>query len=182
MVHHHQPGDDAGILSRHHALEARISSHLCTLRPKRGKRILEHDFSENKLWLVKWLIDEPPGGTWENRETLNDVEAFQHYCTANTSNAFLPRSHPLWEASMPSTQRRTAAQLKVLEQAQDISIGTSMLPVYTDTGVYRGGRNTRHKRIKSNRNFLFLVFFGFSFRYLLGLFSNSFNLGGSVVW
>jgi len=123
MVHHHQPGDDAGILSRHHALEARISSHLCTLRPKRGKRILEHDFSENKLWLVKWLIDEPPGGTWENRETLNDVEAFQHYCTANTSNAFLPRSHPLWEASMPSTQRRTAAQLKLPEPPQDRVIG-----------------------------------------------------------
>ena len=28
--------------------------------------MLEHDFSdpENKLWQVKWLIDEP-GGTWE---------------------------------------------------------------------------------------------------------------------
>ena len=28
--------------------------------------ILKHDFSDtkNKLWLVKWLIDEPPGGTW----------------------------------------------------------------------------------------------------------------------
>ena len=30
----------------------------------------------------------------------------------NELNAFLPRSHPLREASMPSTQRRTAAQLK----------------------------------------------------------------------
>jgi hypothetical protein len=23
---------------------------------------------KNKLWLVKWLIDEPPRGTWGNRE------------------------------------------------------------------------------------------------------------------
>ena len=59
--------------------------------------ILEHDFSDpkNKLWLVKWLIDEPPGDTWENRETLKDVEAFHQYCAANKLNAFLPRSPPL---------------------------------------------------------------------------------------
>jgi hypothetical protein len=75
------------------------------------------------MWLVKWLIDEPPGGTWENRETLKDVEAFHHYCAAHKLNAFLPRSHPLWEASMPSTQRRTAAQLKVPEPPQDTVIG-----------------------------------------------------------
>jgi hypothetical protein len=76
--------------------------------------ILEHDFSDpsNKPWLMKWLIDEPPGGTWENRETLKDVEAFHHYCAANKLNAFLPRYHTLWEVSMPSTQRRTAAQQK----------------------------------------------------------------------
>ena len=49
------------------------------LRRKRGKL----NFGpSNKVWLVKWLIDEPPGGTWENREALNDVEAFHHYCAA----------------------------------------------------------------------------------------------------
>jgi len=83
--------------------------------------IVEHDFSDptNKLWLVKWLVDEPPGGTWENRETLKDVEAFHHYCAAHKLNAFLPRAHPLWEASMPKAQRRTAAQWKVPEPPQD---------------------------------------------------------------
>ena len=86
---------------------------------------MEHDFSEpkNKLWLVKWLIDEPPGGTWENRETLKDVEAFHHCCAAKKLNVFLPRSQPLWEASMPSTLRRTAAQLKVPEPPQAVVIG-----------------------------------------------------------
>ena len=83
--------------------------------------IVEHDFSDptNKLWLVKWLVDEPPGGTWENRETLKDVEAFHHYCAAHKLNTFLPKSHPLWEASMPKAQRRTAAQWKVPEPPQD---------------------------------------------------------------
>ena len=59
--------------------------------------IVDHDFSDltNKLWLVKWLVDEPPGGTWETRETLKDVEAFHHYCAAHKLNAFLPKSHPL---------------------------------------------------------------------------------------
>ena len=59
--------------------------------------IVEHDFSDptNKLWLVKWLVDEPPGGTWENRQTLKDIEVFHHYCAAHKLNAFLPKSHPL---------------------------------------------------------------------------------------
>ena len=89
-------------------------------------KFLDHDFSDpknnNKLCLVKWLIEQPPGGTWENRETLNDVEAFHHFCAAKKLNAFLPKSHRLWEASMPSTQRRTAAQLKMPEP-QDMFIG-----------------------------------------------------------
>ena len=76
-----------------------------------------------KFGAVKWLIDEPPGGTLENRETLKDDKAFHHYCAANKLNAFLPRSHPLWEASMLSTQRWTAAQLKARTTPDTVIIG-----------------------------------------------------------
>jgi len=51
------------------------------------------------------------------------VEAFHHICATNKLNVFLPSTHPLWEASMPSTQRRTAAQLKVPEPPQVTVIG-----------------------------------------------------------
>ena len=60
-------------------------------------------------------------GTWETRETLKDVKAFHHYCAAHKLNAFFPKSHPLWEASMPKAQKRTAAQLKVPEPPQYVA-------------------------------------------------------------
>ena len=101
--------------------------------------------------LVKWLIDEPPGGTWENRETLKDVEAFHHYCAANKLNAFLPRSHPLWEASMPSTQRRTAAQLKVPEPPQDTVIGPRPEKKKRKTGHKDSGNNGHSNRSGETR-------------------------------
>ena len=71
MVYHHQPGDDEGILCRHHAFEA-FYYDLDFVTPWNiaGRdsdksvvsKVLEHDFSDpkNKLWLVKWLVNESP--------------------------------------------------------------------------------------------------------------------------
>jgi len=57
-----------------------------------NKVAAEHDFSDlnKKLWLVKWIIGDPPGGTWE---TLKDID-FHHYCASNKLNVFLSTFHP----------------------------------------------------------------------------------------
>jgi hypothetical protein len=73
-------------------------------------QILEHDFSdtENKLWPVQRHGDDAPSNTWENLSTLKDVEAFHQYCAKHRLNAFLPKEHPQFSASKPSTQRRNS--------------------------------------------------------------------------
>ena len=88
-------------------------------------QILEHDFSdtENKLWLVQWHGDDAPSNTWENLSTLKDVEAFHQYCATHRLNAFLPKEHPQFSASKPSTQRRKPEQFATPQVPVEEPIG-----------------------------------------------------------
>jgi hypothetical protein len=73
------------------------------------KKILRHDFSDpaNKRWLVLWAVDETEEETWEPLEVLKDVEAFHHYCASHGLDAFLPKEHPRFSASVPQMKRLT---------------------------------------------------------------------------
>ena len=68
--------------------------------------------------------DDAPNNTWENHATLNGVEAFHQYCATHRLNAFLPKEHPQFSASKPSTQRKTPDQY-AKPQAPSAIIGTA---------------------------------------------------------
>jgi len=71
-------------------------------------RILGNACSDimNKRWLGEWLGDDSPH-TWERHSRMwrNSANTVQH-----TLDAFLPRDHPEYSASKPSTQRRAPAR------------------------------------------------------------------------
>ena len=88
-----------------------------------------------KVWQAKfWSITSATPRTWENRETIKDVETFHHHCGANKLNAFLQRSHPPWERRC-----RAHSDWKVAEP-QDTVIG----PVAENKK--RGNRSPRQRR------------------------------------
>ena len=58
------------------------------------EKIVDHDFSNfnDKRWLVqRWSGTKTPDKTWDNYETLKDVEAFHHYCEALQLDPFPPK-------------------------------------------------------------------------------------------
>jgi hypothetical protein len=85
-------------------------------------RILDHDFSDttDKRWLVEWFGADSPH-TWERHATLKNVEAFHQYCATHQLNAFLPKDHPEFSASKPSTQRRAPGQFAVPVEPKEIT-------------------------------------------------------------
>lgn len=84
------------------------------------QEVMAHDLCDpmKKLWLVQWFGVYQTESTWEDHVTLEDVEAFHHYCAANKLSAFLPKAHPLYSASNPTKQRRTPAQFDIPNQSE----------------------------------------------------------------
>jgi hypothetical protein len=92
------------------------------------EQVIAHNFEDpyNKTWLVRWFGDAQPKETWTTHDNLKDVEAFHHYCAAHKLNAFLPKKHPLYSASIPSVQRRAPDQFAIPSAPQPSFIGPQL--------------------------------------------------------
>ena len=120
-------------------------------------RILEHDFRNtmDKRWFVEWFGDDTPH-TWEGHATLKNVEAFHQYCATHQLNAFLPKDHPEFSASKPSTQRRAPEQFAGPIKPKDGTTGTASEkeedPKKSGTGRGNSGNKGYRTRQSANGN------------------------------
>jgi len=78
-------------------------------------RIVAHDFTNvhEKKWLVRWAGTDTPEETWENYDTLKNVEAFHQYCAALQIDPFPPKTTSLFPASKAHLERLAGHQLPV---------------------------------------------------------------------